>query len=166
MSAPLHLESVRTGSRCTSSEVEAFRTVCDRALHARPIEQHVGRLSVVSTERAGPRHLEFVAKSKTTSTGDRLTGEIGAREPAILRELFRDCAKKCEWLSRRSQIAHVSSEYREKRRDLLGAEFHRHALLLRPANLGAQLRIESLEENVSLVRQIEHNGDFAMGNAK
>ena len=71
-------------------------------------------------------------------------------------------AKQGEGLCRRSQVAHVPREYREKRSDLFPPEFNGDAGFLGPTNLRSQFGVEASKESVRLRGKLEDDCDFAV----
>jgi len=92
---------------------------------------------VAAPPAASPRPVEAEAEAATAS--HRLPGQIRACEPTVVGKLVRKFAKKGERLGRRSQVAHMTREYRIKRFDLIAAERDRDSFFLGSSDLAAQL---------------------------
>src|SRR6266571_727129 len=159
-SAPLQFEAMGAGARRTPPEVEARQSFTNRPLHARPIQQHVGRCPIERAKRRSPRHLELITKAESAAGGNRAAVDVSAREPRVVRKLPRDLLKKSERLGRRPQIAHVLREHPEKRRDLIATEPDRGSGFQRSPNLTAKFRVEAVEQLLRRGRQVENNRDL------
>jgi lysophospholipase L1-like esterase len=162
--SPLLLEAVGATSPSAASEVEPREPALRRPLDEQPVDQHVGRHGVVRHQRGGPGHLELAAEGEAAPAGHGLVLEVRYTDPRIIGESSHHRFEESLRHGRRAEVAHVAGEDGEERLQLVRAELHFDALLLRPSNLAAELGAERVPHTVGIARrEVEHHGDLAVG---
>src|SRR6185295_5052370 len=136
---PLTLEAMCAAAGCASAKVEHPGAPPDRALHERPVQEHVGGDVARFPERSGPGHLELLTPEKTTPGGDGLGSAI---DDAELDEFGKQGRHALEERSRqhwRAEIPHRAREHFVEWLTLLGTEARGQAFFHRAPNLTAEL---------------------------
>src|SRR5262245_31029306 len=104
-----------TAAGCAAAEIECRQPLLRRALHERPVEQHVRRERVVLRKRGGPGHFELAMTAEPASGGNGPRALIRTTEPHVIGEGLVQRFEQATRLRGSPEIPHVLREYAEER---------------------------------------------------
>src|SRR6185437_3040773 len=163
---PLCLELVGVSAGGAAAEVEGVDALIRDTFHQLPVHEHVRRHAIVRTQRGRPCYLEFTivagAPREARAARDRLVIVIRNGEQCLIAEFTRHCIEEAARHDGSAEVAHVVRENPVEWLDLLRAYAHGDALLLRSADLAAQLGAQPFPQRVGATPAVQQYGDLAM----